>query len=77
MIYGCSIITYTLHRCKESVLWDCINLQHQFGAAWYKVRRRRPKYISERGNEEIESTLGNVQPFAIDVKGGGKTSNRR
>ena len=28
-------------------------LVHQFGAAGYKFRRRRPKHISERGNEEI------------------------
>ena len=68
---------------------NCINLQcrfkinnpqkcslnvHQFGAAGYKVRGRRPKYISERGNEEIERTLENIQPFSIDVKGGGKDS---
>ena len=45
---------------------------HQFGAAWYKVTRRRPKHNSERGNAKIESTLGNLKPFAIDVKGGGK-----
>ena len=36
-----------------------------------------PKHISERENEKIESTLINVQPFAIDVKGGGKAGNRR
>ena len=36
-----------------------------------------PKHISERENEKIESTLRNVQPFAIDVKGGGKAGNRR
>ena len=36
-----------------------------------------PKHISERENEKIESTLRNVQHFAIDVKGGGKAGNRR
>ena len=45
---------------------------HQFRAAWYKSRRRRPKHNSKRVNEEIECTLGNEQLFAIDVKGGGK-----
>ena len=30
-----------------------------------------------RGNEKIETTLGNVQPFVIDVKEGGKASKRR
>ena len=94
IIYGCSIITYTLHKCKESVLWDCINLQctvnsnnpqsvlstslvHQSGAAGYKVRRRWSKHKSERGNAKTKSTLRNVQPFAIDVKGGGKAGNSR
>ena len=50
---------------------------HQFGAARYTVRRRRPKHISERRNAKKESTLRNVQPFSIDVKGGGKARNRR
>ena len=73
-----SVSTYSVYSSSiilKSVL--STTLVHQFGAAGYKVRRRRPKNISERGNEEIESTLGNLQPFAIDVKGGGKTSNRR
>ena len=52
-------------------------LVHQSGEARYKFRRRRPKHISEKGNVKIESTLGNVKPFAIDVKGGGKSSRRR
>ena len=53
------------------------SLVHQYRTTWYKVRRRMPKHISERENEKIESTLRNVQPFAIDVKGGGKAGNRR
>ena len=52
-------------------------LVHPFGVAWYKVRRRGPKHNSKRGNAKIESTLRNVKPFAIDVKGGGKAGNRR
>ena len=52
-------------------------LVHQSGAARYKGQRRRPKHNSERGNAKIKSTLGNVQPFSIDVKGGGKVSRRR
>ena len=43
----------------------------------YKFRRRRSKNKSERINAHTEFTLRNVQPFAIDVKGGGKTGNRR
>ena len=42
-----------------------------------KSKEEGPKHNSERGNANIESTLGNVQPFAIDVKGGGKSSKRR
>ena len=30
-----------------------------------------------RGNEKIKTTLGNVKPFVIDVKGGGKSSKIR
>ena len=42
----------------------------QWSSAWN--RSSRSKYY-----EKIETTLGKVQPFAIDVKGGGKESNRR
>ena len=52
-------------------------LVHQSGASRYKFRRRRPKHHSDKGNAKIETTLGNVQPFSIDVKGGGKASRRR
>jgi len=52
-------------------------LIHQFGATKYKVRIRRPKHNLERRNARIEYRLGDVQPFLIDVKGGGKVSRRR
>ena len=61
---------YTSSIILKSVL--STTLVHQFGVAWYKVRRIRPKHNSKKGNEQIESTLRNVQPFAIDFKGGGK-----
>ena len=53
------------------------SLVHQSEAAGYKVRRRWSKDKSERGNANTESTLRNVQPFCIDVKGEGKAGNRR
>ena len=53
------------------------SLVHQSGAAGYKVRRRWSKDKLEKGNAKTESTLSNVQPFDIDVKGGGKVGNSR
>ena len=53
------------------------SLVHQSGAAGYTVRRRWSKQKSERGNAKTKSTLRNVQPFAIDIKGEGKVGNRR
>ena len=54
-----------------------ITLVHQSGAARYKVRRRRPKHNLESNSAKIETTLGNVQPFSIDVKGGGKERRKK
>ena len=42
-----------------------------------KPKEEGPKHNSKRGNAKIESTLRDVQPFAIDVKGGGKESKTR
>ena len=66
---------YTSSIKLKSVL--STSLVHQSGAAGHKVRRRWSKHKSERGNAKIESTLRNVQPFSIDVKGEGKVGNRR
>ena len=40
-------------------------------SAWNRSSR------SEYNGQDLETTLGNVQPFAIDVKGGGKAIKRR
>ena len=76
MLWDCINLQCTVKSNNpQSVL--STSLVHKFGAARYTVRRRRPKQISEIRNEKTESTLRNVQPFAIDVKGGGKADNRR
>ena len=43
----------------------------QVSSAWNRSSR------SEYYGQDLETTLANVQPFTIDVKGGGKESKRR
>ena len=52
MVSAYCVYTYKFND-SQSVLPT--TLVQQFGAAWYKVRRRRPKHNSERGNEKIDA----------------------
>ena len=81
-----NILIVEFNHTSQSVLTT--SLIHHYEAAWYKVSRRGPKHNSERGgrasnrrklqeNREKSMSKGKNQPFAIDVKGGGRASNSR